>query len=155
MRVNVEMVIVGLAVNLMACADAPDAVGEDVEIVTQARCNGYADRKNSTLDVNGSVYVQETPHQGTCDGNNTYTADLRSMFNGWRATVWIQNNGVWAFAATGYNTVPITYSYRDDNSHSEMHFCLDNGATFICGWGPSYVVGTGVSHRYTGISHGF
>jgi hypothetical protein len=133
--------------------------------VASARCAGVNNPTTSTLAPNGIIYVSETPATGTCNNNNIYAATFRSHFDGWRASVWIQNGGIWTPYFGGYNTVSVNYRYTDDNSHSYMSLCLDNfaqnGATgtyVYCGWGGTYDFRTDayfdVTYAY-GVNYGF
>jgi hypothetical protein len=123
----------------------------------QARCAGVNVLTNSTLNVGGSVYVNETPVAGTCDNNNFYASAVKSSFSGWRASAWIQNGGVW----TGYlgqynNTTAYSYQYPHSPSYSYIELCLDNGSTWYCGWGSAYAVTTGgPDHTNYGINTGY
>jgi hypothetical protein len=121
--------------------------------VAEARCAGVHNPITSTLEPGGVTYVSETPDTGTCNNNNTYQAFFRSHFAGWRATVWIQNNNVWSGWGGNYNTSWYYYSYGDNNSHSLIHLCLDNGSQWYCGWGRSYA--PFFTHAYNGVNHGF
>jgi hypothetical protein len=128
--------------------------------VAQARCVGSTP-VTSTLVVLGTTYVSETPVSGACNGNNLYHATARSFFAGWRASVWIQNGGLWTRHSGSFTTTAFSYSYTDDNSHSLMVLCLDDGvSTSFCGWGIHSVVTVGgppVGWDYTfyGVNSGF
>lgn len=121
--------------------------------VAEARCAGAGNRVTSTLEP-GSVWVSEVPEVGTCNNNNTYQGVFRAHISGWRASVWIQNNGVWSGWVGGYDTGWYAYSYHDDNSHSLIHLCMNSGSgTWWCGWGGNAV--NTLSHAFYGVNHGF
>jgi len=126
--------------------------------VAEARCVGSTP-VTSTLIVSGSTVVSETPASGTCNGNNEYGATFRSHTAGWRATVWIQNGGIWREFPGHYDTATYSYSYVDDNSHSLMSLCLDHVTVYICGWGTNYVITSlpqaSVLNAYNGVNSGF
>lgn len=126
----------------------------EVDVTAQPRCIGSS-RATSTLVVRNLEYVIEQPRVGTCNGNNAYTADFRSLYAGWRASVWIQNNGAWTPFFGGFNTAWNPYSYNDNNSNSAIHLCLDNGSTVYCGWGANWIMGNHYSHAYYGTNYGF
>ncbi|MFC7549412.1 hypothetical protein [Plantactinospora sp. GCM10030261] len=124
----------------------------------QARCDGVGDEISSTLIIGGAVAVRETPLAGTCNDNYLYQGVFNSTYVGWRASVWYEKDG-WQSRFGPYGTAETSYSYSDGATPvpgaAAMHFCLDNGTTWYCGWGANYTVGTGVSHSYTGLNHGF
>ena len=119
----------------------------------EARCAGVNHEVTSTLEVNGTTFVLERPISGTCNNNNLYQGLFTSTRTGWRASVWIQNGGIWTGYLGGYDRQVYSYAYRDDNSHSYMSLCLDNGSTYYCGWGQNWVLG--FSHAYYGVNYGF
>lgn len=122
--------------------------------VAEARCGGQGHRIVSQLVIDSTAWVTETPNSGTCDGLGDYYATMRSSFSGWRASVWIQNGGVWTPHYGGFGTGTYNYSYSDANSYSYMHLCLDNGAgTWYCGWGSSWA--NYLTHSYYGVNSGF
>lgn len=121
----------------------------------EARCNGAGGRTTSTLVVDSTVYVTEVPVEGTCNGNDYYQASFRSNHSGWRASVWIYNDGTWKGYYGGFGTNWHSYEYRDDNSHSYIHLCLDDGSRVFCGWGNSWSFGNNISHANYGVNHGF
>src|SRR5262245_14105969 len=60
----------------------------------QARCDGPGNEITSHLrGVDGVVYVTEVPVTGSCNENHYYQANYKSEFDGWRASVWLYNNG--------------------------------------------------------------
>jgi hypothetical protein len=120
-----------------------------------ARCRGVNDPVPSTMNLNGSAVVSEYPNLGTCNNNNSYGFAYRSNVNNWRASVWIQNNGHWSGWYGGYNKTLNHGSYGDTNSHSYMHFCLDNGRDYYCGWGNNVQVSTRPTHTFYGVNQGF
>jgi hypothetical protein len=127
--------------------------------VAEARCVGSTS-VTSTLNVFGSTYVSETPVAGTCNGNNLYQGTFYSHYQGWRATVWIQNGGLWKPYYGGYNNTTVySYSFTDDNSHSLMSLCLDNRTVSWCGWGNYSVYNPNGTHdpyfTYSGVDYGF
>lgn len=119
-----------------------------------ANCSGASEFTGS-LVVNGTVYVTENPVNGTCNGNGYYQSYFQSQFAGWRASQHEQNNGNWTGHYGGYNTTPTYMDFRDNNSHSLITLCLDNGTTWYCGWGSSYRVTSGFDHTYSGLNAGF
>jgi hypothetical protein len=124
----------------------------------EARCANQNDPKTTTLEWGGVVRVVEVPETSTCNGNNTYSASVRSTVAGWRASVWIQNNGNWVrYGDAGYTTNPSWYSYHDDNSHSYFMLCADNGMNVGCGYGTAVAFGTYGSwpSNYIVVNQGF
>ena len=138
-----------LALTLLVASLSVIAIPE----AAQARCVGQGGRTTSTLVVSGLVYVTEVPREGTCNRNNHYSAQYRSEHSGWRASVWIQNGGSWSGYYGNYGTGWQSYEYHDNNSHSYIHLCLDNGTIFICGWGHSFT--NGFSHAHYGENTGY
>jgi hypothetical protein len=124
----------------------------------EARCNGAGSRITSTLIIGGVTYVSETPVSGTCNSNGTYQATFRATQSGFRASVWIQNNGQWVgYFGQSYTTAAYSYSYRDANSRSLISLCIDNGVNTWCGWGSNYAVSSYPTFNvfYNGVNHGF
>jgi hypothetical protein len=107
--------------------------------IASARCAGVGNEIRSTLIVGGQEWVAERPDSGTCNGNNTYNGHFAAKIAGVRASVWIQNGGVWtAHLGSGYNMLNNNYSYSDNNSNSLMALCVDDGVTTVCGWGTTW-----------------
>jgi len=127
--------------------------------IASARCAGQGNEVRSTLVVDGQEYVAESPDTGSCNGNNTYSAHFAAKVSGLRASVWIQNNGVWTpHYGSGYNMSGNNYSYTDNNSNSLMTLCVDDGIDAICGWGTDWVFGAGyfpVDVAPYGVNYGF
>jgi hypothetical protein len=119
----------------------------------QARCNGASELTNLFITSDGTV--TENPVNGTCNGNDFYASDYSSDTNGWRASIHIQNNGLWSSWYGGYDTNTYHLEYRDNNSNSLIHMCLDNGFTFHCGQGTTYVTDTVVTHTISASNTGF
>jgi hypothetical protein len=119
-----------------------------------AVCSGATEYTNS-LVVGGTTYVTENPVNGTCNSNDYYQTYFNSNFAGWRATVRIQNNGLWEDHYGGYDTNLYYLSYEDNNSNSLMTLCLDNGITWYCGFGTSYTITNSIAHTYAGRNTGF
>jgi hypothetical protein len=123
-----------------------------------ARCSGPDNEITSTLIINGSVAVSEVPVTGTCNGNHFYQANYRSHYAGWRASVWLENNG-WVGRFGNYNTAWYYYQLNDGGSAipgtAAIHLCLDDGTTWYCGWGDDYNVGNAVNHNLYGTNYGF
>jgi hypothetical protein len=119
----------------------------------QARCNGGTELTNYFNTPVGSV--SENPVTGTCNGNNFYASDYGSTVNGWRASIHIQNNGLWSSWYGGYDTNSYHMEYRDNNSNSLIHMCLDDAVTFYCGQGNTYVISGGVTHTLAATNTGF
>ena len=119
----------------------------------EARCAGSGNPATSNLVINGAAWATETPVSGTCNNNGTYQGTFRSNVAGWRASVYIQNNGNWVVWYGGYNTTVYSYEYSDGNSNSLIHLCIDNGSTWYCGWGNQ--VTAYYSHTYYGVNTGF
>jgi hypothetical protein len=145
--------VVGLLAPLVFLAQAVT-----LPSAAQARCAGVGVAVTSTLMFGSTLEVSETPASGTCNNNGTYQGSFRSHNpTGARASVWIQNGGVWTGYLGNYDLNTYTYSFFDANSHSLMNICLDNGTTTWCGWGSNVAVG-GVPnyvHTYTGVVSGF
>lgn len=119
----------------------------------QARCNGGTELTNLFNTPVGSV--TENPSNGTCNGNDFYASDFNSSVNGWRASIHIQNNGLWSGWYGGYNTASYHMEYRDTNSNSLIHMCLDDGVTFYCGQGNTFTASGGVTHTFYATNTGF
>src|SRR5882757_6159587 len=78
----------------------------------QARCAGVGTAVTSNLMFGSTVEVSETPAGGTCNNNGTYQGSFRSHNQtGARASVWIQNGGVWTGYFGNYDLNTYTYSY--------------------------------------------
>ncbi|WP_026269759.1 hypothetical protein [Salinispora arenicola] len=124
----------------------------------QARCAGVGTSITSTLNIGSAVAVRETPVAGTCNDNNYYQGTFQSNYAGWRASVWFERDG-WQSRFGPYGTAVQYYSYSDTSTPvpgaTAMHFCLDNGVTWYCGWGNNYIIAAGVTHNFTGLNHGF
>ena len=118
-----------------------------------ARCNGASELTNLFISPGGTV--TENPVNGTCNGNGFYQSDFSSSANGWRASIHIQNNGLWSGWYGGYDTNSYHMEYRDNNSNSLIHMCLDNGFTFYCGQGFSFNQDTRVTHTIYASNTGF
>jgi len=108
--------------------------------VAQARCAGVDHPIVSTL----LTYVEEKPATGSCNNNNTYTGLFRAMQSYPSIpVVLIQNNGQWTPYLGHSDGSWDTYSYTDNNSHSEMVLCVvsdDFYSVWYCGWGGNYTV---------------
>jgi hypothetical protein len=142
------------------------AVGMVAPAPAHARC---ADRNlpiTSTLQSGSTIFVSEVPSEGECNGDNTYRFQYRSHLQGWRAWVWIQNNGVWTWHRGSYGSTGWFGSfYRDNNSYSYIQFCIENfddGTRWYCGWGTNVATGTSSSGTFPdhstmpyGINKGF
>ena len=118
------------------CALAPQG-DNDLGVAPIARCAGNGNRAVTNLIVNGVTYVTEIP-DSTCNGNNQYSAQFLTPRSGWRASVFIQNDGVWVQYAGGYDTQLHPYGYNDNNSSSLISLCADNHSTWYCGWATSW-----------------
>jgi hypothetical protein len=124
-----------------------------------ARCDDVNDEITSTLIINGVIAVSEVPVTGTCNDNNFYQANFRSHYAGWRASVWTAGQS-WTGFFGPYGTGWQHYQFSDAGGAipgaDVMHFCLDNGVTWYCGWGASYEISNGVNHGVTtGINFGY
>lgn len=120
----------------------------------RAACVGGNEFTHSLI-VEGTVYVVEDPVNGTCNGNDYYQSTFRSLFPGWRASVFIQNNSRWTGHYGGYDTNTYFMSYEDNNSNSRIMLCLDNMSIWYCGWGSNYDYTVGVNYTYSGLNTGF
>jgi hypothetical protein len=105
--------------------------------VANAACDGVGNEALLQLFSGSQLLINERADAGTCNDNNLYGGSFRNETGNpqWRAVVWIQNNGVWTPHAGGYDTAAHTYSFTDNNSHSDVQLCLDNfdvGSTLIC-----------------------
>lgn len=121
----------------------------------QARCAGETVEVTSLLRIAGTTYVTEVPVSGTCQGNNTYQSEFRSNVPGWRASVLIQNNGIWARSSGGYNTAWAALSYADNNSNSLIVLCADDGTTYYCGYLDTATISDTWTYNYSRLNHGF
>ena len=121
-----------------------------------AMCDGSVERA-AEFNPYGVPYVDEYAKAGTCNGNNYYDGYFRSLVTDWRASVWIQNNGVYEARYGSYSSLDwIEYDFRDNNSHSGLTFCIDNGYGFwICGWDSNAVAALEPKFDYSGLSTGF
>jgi hypothetical protein len=107
--------------------------------IASARCADRGNEIRSNLVINGTEYVAERPDSGVCDGDNRYNGHFSAKVPGWRASVWIQNGGLWtAHVGSGYDMLNNHYSYIDDNSNSLMVLCVDNRNITRCGWGTNW-----------------
>ncbi|WP_246002271.1 hypothetical protein [Allorhizocola rhizosphaerae] len=126
--------------------------------VAQARCKGADNEITSHLIINEIIAVSEVPVTGTCNENHYYQANFRSHYTGWRASVWVENNG-WVGYYGPFGTAWDSYSFNDGASAipgtAAIHLCLDNGTTWYCGWGDDYNVGNAVNHNIYGTNYGF
>ena len=102
------------------------------------------------------AYATETPVTGTCNGNSYYQTDLQSSYQTWRTSFHVQNNGVWVhYYASGYDTKVYPMNFTDNNSHSEVNLCVDNGVDWYCGWGTRYTHDSTWTPYYTHLMTGF
>ncbi|GAA3238810.1 hypothetical protein ACFO1B_10065 [Dactylosporangium siamense] len=149
-RIRVRAVTVTLG--LLAAA----AISLATPGAAHAVCSAGTELTN-TLVVNGTVYVTENPVNGTCNGNDYYQTNYTSAFAGWRASVHVQNNGVWEGHYGGYDTNTYYLDYTDNNSNSLITLCLNNAAetAWYCGFGSSYTYTSDFSHQYAGRNSGF
>ena len=125
----------------------------------QARCAGVNQLVYSTLNagLNGSAAVTEETTAGTCNGDYYYSATFTAgSAGGWRASVWIQNGGVWTgyFGTYSGGWYPFHYSHPA-GSYSYMTLCRDDGGTWQCGWGNSFRTGVGFDGTYYGVNQGY
>ena len=124
----------------------------------QARCAGVNQLVYSTLNagLNGSAAVTEEPTAGTCNNDDDDSATFTAGGAGWRASVWIQNGGVWTPYYGTYGGGWFSYSYSHPaGSYSYMTLCRDDGGTWQCGWGNSFVTSGGFNGTYYGINQGY
>lgn len=145
-----------IALALLVCL----GVAQSVVLAPVARA--YCDQGHQFsgyLTIGGQHWVRERSVIKTCNGNNHYQGQFWSVDPKYRASVWIQNNGVWtAHLAPGPGTMVVDYSFTDTNSQSHIHLCIDDtkGSSW-CGWGPHWVyrTGYGYSHFHYGPMSGF
>jgi hypothetical protein len=122
----------------------------------QARCAGAANEVVSKLIVANVTYVTETPTAGTCNGSDYYSSDFRSLVAGWRASIRIQNNGLWTTHYGAYNTIPVHMSYEDDNSNSLIVLCADDGrGTWMCGYHDEVTISNAPTANFWRNNYGF
>jgi len=107
--------------------------------VANAACNGVGTAHEVLLqfrDGNGQLLVNERATPGTCNNNDLYQGTFRNETGdpSLRAVILVQNNGVTTPHLGGFDTAVHTYSFSDNNHHSDIQLCLDD--TFgnrICG----------------------
>jgi len=120
-----------------------------------ANCSGSTE-VTGELIIFGSTYATETPVTGTCNGNSYYQTELQSSYSTWRTSFHVQNNGFWVhYYAAGYDTNVYPMNFTDNNSHSEVNLCVDNGVDWYCGWGTRYTHDSKWTSYYTHIMTGF
>ena len=103
----------------------------------QAHCDEGTE-VTTYLVIDNLAYASENPIDGTCNDNNTFRSSFRAHLSGWRASIWIQNNGEWTGHYGAYNTLPVEMSYEDTNSHSLLVICVNNvSGSWKCGAGNS------------------
>jgi hypothetical protein len=108
--------------------------------IASAVCAGQGNEVRGVLVVNGVERAAERANSGTCNGNNGYNGRFAARLPGWRAWVLIQNGGiVTPHRGGGYNEVSYDYSFSDDNSHSAISLCADNGSRVVCGWDRNWI----------------
>lgn len=134
-RLRALVAAAGLLVSMFAVQAIPAAA--------QARCVWILAPQTGTLNHLGTNYVTETPVTNTCQNNSYYSSDFRSNVAGWRASVWIQNDGAWTGHYGGRNLASVHMEYYDANSHSLMVLCADDGTWWICGYGTNTTASTG------------
>jgi hypothetical protein len=105
--------------------------------VANAACAGVGNEAVLSLFSGSQLLINERANPGTCNNNDLYGGSFRNETGNsqWRAVVWVQNGGVWTAHAGGYDTAAHSYSFTDNNSHSDIQLCLDNfdvGSTLIC-----------------------
>jgi hypothetical protein len=86
------------------------------------------------VSIGGVVSSNSGAIAGTCNENDTYRSEFRSRRAGFRASVLIQNNGLWTTHAGGFNLAWTSMSYQDNNSNSLMVLCADDGTWWYCGY---------------------
>lgn len=124
--------------------------------VAHANCSGSTE-KNGTLEMLGLIWASEAPVSGTCNGNNYYQTWYRAEYPGWRVSVHISNDGRWEHHYGGYDTNWYYLDFADNNSHSLINICIDDGAAdhWYCGWGDKVTTGNAFSetpnHTMTGF----
>lgn len=89
-----------------------------IPAAAQARCVWILVPQTGTLNHLGTNYVTETPVTNTCQNNRYYSSDFESNVIGWRASVWIQNDGAWTGHFGGRNLASVRMEYYDANSYS-------------------------------------
>jgi hypothetical protein len=119
-----------------------------------ANCSG-ATEVNGQLYVFGIVYATEEPVAGTCNSNSYYQTYMQSSYLTWRTSFHVQNNGVWAHYYGGYDTARYYVDFTDNNSHSAVNLCIDNGTDWYCGWGSQYTHDTKWTGYYTHLLTSF
>jgi hypothetical protein len=122
----------------------------------QAICAGQNKETYDSLKISGAEWMNEYAVADTCNGNSYYQGYFRSTVLGWRASIHIQNNGVWESRYGVYDSTSFVYYwYTDNNSHSAITLCVDDGTVWFCGWGDKADATFGVSHKYTSTNTGF
>jgi len=114
----------------------------------QANCNGNRSGEpyTHTMDLiaTGILYARETPNSGTCNLSNWYNTSVYSFHTGWRASLWIQNNGSWIPYYGPYGVSVFQVDFQDTNSHTLIHLCVnDQHGTWYCGWDGQYSLSIG------------
>jgi hypothetical protein len=119
-----------------------------------ANCAGTTETTGS-LYVFGVVYGSEQPVSGTCNSNSYYQTYIQSSYPTWRTSLHVQNDGKWVHYYGGYDTARYYVDFTDNNSHSEINICVDNGTDWYCGWDRKYTFDTKWTDYYTHIMTGF
>lgn len=126
----------------------------------EARCAGNGNPVVSSFSYGGVVRVSEDPVTGTCNGNQTYTADLEDRrADGNCVEVWFREPGnpSWYRPPGGVTcggTSRFEYGDLDGNSRVYETFCIYNrntGVRVACGWGTQ----AGDLGQYYGTNYGF
>jgi hypothetical protein len=105
--------------------------------VASAACFGSGTSNETVISLfsnTGQLLVNERPNAGTCNNNDLYGGTFRNETGSsqWEAVVWIQNGGIWTPHSGGFNTAVHSYSFSDNNSHSLIEVCADNGSEDFC-----------------------
>jgi hypothetical protein len=124
----------------------------------QAHCSGTGAANTHTMDLwfDGELYARETPNSGTCNLSNWYNTRVYSFKTGWRASLWIQNNGFWIpyYGSSLYTPTVFQVDFQDTNSHTLIHLCVnDLYDNWRCGWDGLVTSGAhDVTHDYYGTN---
>jgi hypothetical protein len=133
----------------------------------EARCIGQGNPVYSWFRWNNAeIQASETPGQGTCNGNDTYSGQLKDEAqDGYCVSVWFREAGLnWTLPDSGPdilcgngNKATITWNDRNGNSYVYQQFCLhtaSNLANVRCGWGTQHAAPSPSGGPY-GVNSGY
>jgi hypothetical protein len=134
----------------------------------QARCNGVNNPVYSWFRYNrAAVQASETPGAGTCNGNNTYSGQLKDEAqDGYCVSVWFQETGTGGWVPPDSGSIVVcgagnkaTFSWNDRNGNSYVYeqFYVHRASDLVavaCGWGDQWAPPSLAGGPY-GVNHGY